>query len=613
MRTAILTGHRPELVSRGCCDVQSDTSGEELQTEMIENFANGATAEDVLRQVQKTEKLLNKKGVRDHTISGLSRCGRNLRTGKNHSRNLYGYIQKKGKALPVPVSTVTTPIRVSRRRKMELRPWPVMHLSSWAKIVLEQYGGFFFFGGMTLNNLPDVEAMLSGFWDKYQKAEGESTEHPTRTIPYMLHGDEGRGRCKRPVLIVSFQGALGWKKDANLSMDDLLNSKKNTFTTRMLFMLLPSENYAPHGQTQQCLLDSLASDCNKLYAEGIEVTWKGETHRFYFHFLGTKGDWPWLRSAYRLYSGFTSRQICHRCDGKEWWNLGPNAEVRTWPRDRLAANPFKSGRVSSLRRIVPNGLRPDKIRIDLAHTYAICGWGKDDLASAIIFLAVHCSLFGNDVLEHKLGLAYESFVDYCKQRGKTTTIMEFSKQELKITSLRNFPRGLGKGFDAALLGAWLGSVVDNVQDGDIPECEKELFRVVQFGLRSTNKFFRLIYCGKLWLPRSVAEQVVRHGWNMLEAYQGCAQLASRKQRSLWYMRPKVHMQSHIVRDLEYQVLAGCDHCLNPACFATWSDEDFIGRIARCARKVHPIQMARNTIKRCLITYRKEWLKVMPPV
>ena len=73
--------------------MQSDTSGEELQTEMIENFANGvpwpfmgqalnsntqttlrgylssyagftakATAEDVLRQVQKTEKLLNKKG-----------------------------------------------------------------------------------------------------------------------------------------------------------------------------------------------------------------------------------------------------------------------------------------------------------------------------------------------------------------------------------------------------------------------------------------------------------------------------------------------------------------------------------------------------------------------
>ena len=36
-----------------------------------------------------------------------------------------------------------------------------------------------------------------------------------------------------------------------------------------------------------------------------------------------------------------------------------------------------------------------------------------------------------------------------------------------------------------------------------------------------------------------------------------------------------------------------------------------GRIARCARKVHPLQMAQNTIKRCLIHYKKERLKVIP--
>ena len=45
---------------------------------------------------------------------------------------------------------------------------------------------------------------------------------------------------KRPVLIVSFQGALGWKKDANLSMDDLLNSKKN-FGRKSVFLLVPPE------------------------------------------------------------------------------------------------------------------------------------------------------------------------------------------------------------------------------------------------------------------------------------------------------------------------------------------------------------------------------------
>ena len=34
-----------------------------------------------------------------------------------------------------------------------------------------------------------------------------------RTIPYMLHGDEG---C---AVIVSFQGVLGWQNDANMPMD----------------------------------------------------------------------------------------------------------------------------------------------------------------------------------------------------------------------------------------------------------------------------------------------------------------------------------------------------------------------------------------------------------
>ena len=94
------------------------------------------------------------------------------------------------------------------------------------------------------------------------------------------------------------------------------------------------------------------------------------------------------------------------------------------------------------------------------------------------------------------------------------------------------------------------------------------------------------------------------------------------------------------RDVEYQVMGGCEWILNPACadpkpfcilyadlnqhvwtmharaflglgMATWSDEDYIGRISRTARKVHPLRVAHSTIKRCLVTYRKEWQKVIP--
>lgn len=230
-----------------------------------------ATAGDVLRQARKTEKLLKKKGsfskkninfvsyaygsplrlvklvllcspsqarsgVNDHKISGLACRGRS-KYANNASRNLYHYIKKQRMSLPVQVSTVDAPVRVSRRRVSSRKPWPVMLLSSWAKEVLEGYGGFFFFGGLTIDDLEQVETTLARFWNRFEKADGESTPHPTRTIPFFVHGDEGRGQLKRPVLVLSFQALLGWKKDVHLTMDDLLNSKKILGATHSFLFL----------------------------------------------------------------------------------------------------------------------------------------------------------------------------------------------------------------------------------------------------------------------------------------------------------------------------------------------------------------------------------------
>lgn len=35
--------------------------------------------------------------------------------------------------------------------------------------------------------------------------------------------------------------------------------------------MLPSENYAPNGATQECLLSSLVTDVNALYSDGFEA------------------------------------------------------------------------------------------------------------------------------------------------------------------------------------------------------------------------------------------------------------------------------------------------------------------------------------------------------
>ena len=169
--------------------------------------------------------------------------------------------------------------------------------------------------------------------------------------------------------------------------------------------------------------------------------------------------------------------------------------------------------------------------------------------------------------------------------------------------LRHFPRGLGKGFDAALVGAWLGELVDTTDRNMIPaawhhmymyyactlygqgytspvknlcvnDCNqrskeryRDLFDILKFDLQSTNKFFGSIYCGRVWLPHSVAESVAKYGWGMIESfmhysaekstcsfwehkikdgYMGCAKLASIQKWALWYIRPKIHMMARLM-------------------------------------------------------------------
>lgn len=181
---------------------------------------------------------------------------------------------------------------------------------------------------------------------------------------------------------------------------------------------------------------------------------------------------------------------------KDWHNLSASGSVRSWTRNSVAASPFHAGRVAPIRKLLGCDVL-ERICIDVAHTYAIAGYGKDELASTLVLLAVHCKVWGAaGAYEHQLQCAYESFSSWCSRRGKTTTILDFSKKELKILSLldfvlrkivldgfgkigiaacvlttprlQHFPRGLGKGSDAALVGAWLGDIMAAMDESMVP-------------------------------------------------------------------------------------------------------------------------------------------------
>lgn len=103
-----------------------------------------------------------------------------------------------------------------------VRPWPVLLLSDWIRVTFEDahYGGYFLLGGHKLNRWEDAKQMLQTFWTRHSKVSGDMPEFPEATLPILIHGDEGRGQGKRPILVVGFQPVIPW------AGEDVVNSTK---------------------------------------------------------------------------------------------------------------------------------------------------------------------------------------------------------------------------------------------------------------------------------------------------------------------------------------------------------------------------------------------------
>lgn len=65
-------------------------------------------------------------------------------------------------------------------------------------------------GGKRLDSWLDVKSMLATFWKRHANIDGNTPACPEQTLPIYLHGDEGRGQAKKPLLVISYQSVLGW-------------------------------------------------------------------------------------------------------------------------------------------------------------------------------------------------------------------------------------------------------------------------------------------------------------------------------------------------------------------------------------------------------------------
>ena len=92
----------------------------------------------------------------------------------------------------------------------------------------------FFLGGNTLDTWEDAQAMLQTFWGRYKNIDPSLVpEHPSQTVPFYIHGDEGRGLGKRPLLVISFQPTMSWTGGQKIPSTKYLYSYKWLFVAML--------------------------------------------------------------------------------------------------------------------------------------------------------------------------------------------------------------------------------------------------------------------------------------------------------------------------------------------------------------------------------------------
>eukprot|EP00435_Cladocopium_sp_Y103_P022447 s3978_g5.t1 len=541
-------------------------------------------------------------GVRDLGLERVGRCG-STRKPKNLARNFYTQVVKDARVIPVKISKVPLRVRVTKPKVREIdMPYPVVTLSSWVSYLLRTSPKFVL-GGYGLDEPEQYRRLFHKFWQRYQHVD---PLHPVyrffdecdwgQIVPWCLHGDEGRGLAKVPLLVTAFQFVIPVLGDQHTSISG------HSFSTRFASTFIPAKMYAKNDATYRDYHEVLANDCDQLFFDGFTIDSDYGSDTFYFGFCGLKGDWPYIRKAAGLVTGFKSARMCHFCDDNEWWKLGTFSNLHAYDGcDLNGPLPWK-GQPSPLRW-VPGADNPAACRVDLAHTFAM-GFGKDFCAGSLIALC-HIGMFGGGAIATKLERAYAKFREWVHAAKETCKITEFSLKVFKVSSLQYFPVLAGQGHDCIVVCKWISEFLSTASRDDIEDGNRVVFDLVKWTADSANGFYRGLYKHGVWIPRNDVPALCAHGWGITEGYQALARACKNRRWKLYRMRPKCHMHEHIVRDLELQVASPSSHyAINPNCWICWQDEDYIGKVSRISRRTHPLTVAKRTFVRVLMKYKR---------
>ena len=544
----------------------------------------------------------------------------------NHSERDCGRLISKKYALTLPI----------RKQHLEVPgsdvKLPVLGMASWFEFMLK-HNCRHMLVGLVKPDPPREAKILEAFWSRFQKL---SPEHQvfdlaaqnqlvlSRTVPVVLHGDEGRGRKHTAYLVVSWRSLLGRgvhaaraHQRASGVKQSYLKQKCNyighSFTTRyMMAGLRKTEYTGQNAAVFDGLMAFCAREAHDMATSGV-VDEKGQRHWLMMVYM--TGDWPWLVKSGHLNRSFNcvqksrtqqaARGICHQCaagqDQIPFEQLGTTRPI--WWGTQFQDPPSE---VPSPFSIVPH--IPDRFGelwcFDFFHTWHL-GVAKIWIGGSLALLSMQES---DPSVDSRFSALSARFKQWCVANKRRANIQKLTKESINWITTQAFP-----------VGAWhkgeLSSVLMSFIEAELPVHEVQgrfpdepMLQLVAEGTRAINEAVRQMYKSDLWLAPEESCLMAGYGLRFLRRFSDLAHRGSVRGMNLFMMAPKVHVLQKIFLKLHF---AGQNNIwpLNPLATSVQQCEDFIGRPSRLSRRVAggPIACQR-VLERYLSAAYFQWLQ-----
>ena len=457
-------------------------------------------------------------------------------------------------------------------------------------------------------------ANLSIFWRRFAAQE---PDHPvfaagcslpfSRVIPFLAHGDEGRTKKKKGIMLWSMHGIVGSgtrffkQKTAEEQMSAMGLNLDNSFCSRFLHAAVPNKLYKENEPLWHELAEKIGSAYFRLQTTGFQH--KGKT--WFAACVGLTGDAPFLSKAGCLQRSFARvpkkprdagsgrpqkepAGICFLClAGKTRVPFEDLGKSPKWLQSMAEAPLPWIGCPPLLRGLRES--RPHFLKYDIWHNFH-GGLGKNFIASCVAEILP--AMRSGTSIDEKLNMLQMHYDHWKRHSGLRLHYSKIDRDTFGLTSLQVWPTAAWNKFaDTRVFFAWLETYLQT--DDYVPS---EITTNIHTALAAANRCFALLFRSGVWLDRQEAKTAGSEGLLFLHKYAVLAHQTLVASRPRFSLTPKAHFLHHSFMDI-FQRADHQDYTLSPLAHSVQIDEDMVGRVSRLSRKVGSILQMQRTLDR----------------